>query len=284
MTLIRVATGGGPVALAQAGWVSVRLGGLGLRSELVVEVGDSERLREALLAGRADLAVHAFEELPATPRPDLELAAVPERADAREVLLIRPGAHATDAGDLPLRLGTRVGCATRLRQQQLLQLRPDLDLSDPGGDTPERIVALRAGDVDAQLIAAADLERLGLSAIELATSDLEVALIGSETLVPAPGQGALALEIRRDDAELAGPLTDLHHPAGYRAVAAERGLLTMLAAAGDDPVLGAHATVRGGQVALTAWYLGRRVEVTNPSSEGAAMLAFEALGRPDRSH
>jgi hydroxymethylbilane synthase len=283
MTLVRLATGSGPVALAQAGWVSVRLGALGLRSELVVEAGDTDRVREALLTGRADLAVHAFEELPATPRPDLELAAVPERADAREVLLIRPNAYATDAGDLPLQLGARVGSATQLRQQQLLQLRPDLDLSDPGGDTLQRITALRAGDVDALLIAAANLERLGLSVIELATSDLEVALIGSETLVPAPAQGALALEIRRDDAALAGPLTDLHHPAGYRAVAAERGLQAMLAAATGDPILGAHANVRRGQVALTAWYLGRQVEVENPSAEGAAMLAYEALGRPDPS-
>ena len=127
---------------------------------------------------------------------------------------------------------------------------------------------------DAIVLAAAGLERL-----ELDLSGLEVVVLEPQVMVPAPAQGALALETRRDAYEVASLLTDLHDIRTYKAVAAERGLMAMLQG-GCQLALGAHAVYEDGVVKLKAWYEGHYIEVANPSSEGAAMLAFEALGRP----
>lgn len=297
MRTIRIATRGSRLALTQSGWVAARLGELGHASELVpVETqGDREQapfelmsgqgfftkaVQEALLDDRADLAVHSYKDLPSAPTPGLEIAAVPERIDPRDVLLIRPQVFAPDADAFLVALGVRVGTGAVRRQRQLLHRRPDLDVRDLRGNVPTRIERLRAGDFDAVVLAAAGLQRLGLTPVGLATGDLEVTPLDPDLFVPAPAQGALALEIRRDDAALAQVLTDLHHPASYRAVAAERGLMAMLQG-GCQLALGAHATVTDGVITLTAWYEGRQVHVDHPSAEGAAMLAYEALGRPD---
>lgn len=297
MKPIRIATRGDRLALIRAGWVASRLAVLGHSTETVIvaspgdhdhaalgEMGrrgrSSEALQEALLDRRADVAVHAYKHLPSAPTAGLEIAAVPERANAQDVLLIRPNAYALDAETLLIKLGGRVGTGSVRRQRQLLHLRPDLDVRDVRGDVHARIEQLRVGDFDALVLAAAALERLGLTTVKLATSDLEVAPLDVRTVVPAPAQGALALEIRRDDIALAQLLTDLHDPPSYRAVAAERGLMAMLQ--GDGQLeLAAHATVTFGLVTLIAWYDGTLVQVEHPSSEGAAMLAYEALGRPD---
>ena len=98
-------------------------------------------------------------------------------------------------------------------------------------------------------------------------------------LLPAPAQGVLALECRREDWEMASLLTELNHMDSYRAIAAERGLMAMLQG-GCQLALGAYARFEEGLVTLSAWYEGQQVSVSHRSSEGAAMLAFEALGRP----
>lgn len=297
MNPIRIATRGSRLALTQSRSVAVQLAELGHSSEMVIveTQGDREHdpfarmsgsgfftkaVQDALLSGRADLAVHSYKDLPSAPTPDLEIGAVPTRVDPRDVLLISPSAFASDADTLLIRLGARVGTGAVRRQRQLLHLRPDLDVRDMRGNVPTRIERLRAGDFDALVLAAAGLERLGLSKIELATGDLEVIPLDVRTFVPAPAQGALALEIRRDAASLAQLLTDLHDPVSYRAVAAERGLMAMMQG-GCQLALGAHATLSYGLVTLVAWYEGTMVQVEHPTSEGAAMLAYEALGRPD---
>ncbi|MDE0529381.1 MAG: hydroxymethylbilane synthase [Truepera sp.] len=289
---IRIATRGSDLALRQAGGVKEGLEHLGHSAELVAvdARGDSDlrpfrelsgqgfftqAVKEALLEGRAELAVHSYKDLPSAPTPECEVAAVPTRADARDALVVRPEHFDPGADRLPLRPGARVGTGAVRRSRQLQKLRGDLAIADMRGNVPTRIDRLRAGAVDAVVLAVAGLERLGLK-----LDDLEVVALHPQTFVPAPAQGALALEIRRHDYALAQALTDLHDPVGYRTVAAERGLMSMLRG-GCQLALGAHATLRNGLVTLNAWYEGLSVVVEHPSSEGAALLAFEALGRPD---
>lgn len=288
---LRIATRSSALALWQATWVKEGLERLGHQARLVrVETqGDREQgpfrqlsgqgfftkaVQDAVLSGEAELAVHSYKDLPSAPTPGLEVAAVSARADARDVLLLRPEAHAPSAGPLPLRRGARVGTSAVRRQRQLAALRPDLVVSELRGNVPTRIEKLSHGAYDAIVLAAAGLARLALELPGLVLHPLEPGV-----MVPAPAQGVLALETRRDAYEVAALLTELHDIPSHRAVAAERGLMSMLQG-GCQLALGAHATLAGGQVRLLAWYEGARVEVSHPSPEGAAMLAFDALGRP----
>jgi hydroxymethylbilane synthase len=289
---IRIATRKSELALWQAEFVRSRLIALGHHAELVpvVTQGDvdsrpfsrlegqgffTKAVQEAVIDGRADLAVHSHKDLPSLAAPGLEVAAVPERADPRDVLLTSRPAYQPEADPLPLVAGARVGTSAARRRKQLAALRPDLELAELRGNVPTRVEKLRSGEYDAIVLAAA-----GLSRLRLDLDDVEVLPLEPEVLVPAPAQGALALEIRRDDFELAALLTDLHSVRHYRAISAERGLMAMLQG-GCQLALGANATLDGEIVRLRAWYEGRSVLIEHPSPEGAAMLAFDALGRPD---
>ncbi len=285
---VRIATRASALARWQAEYVQARLAALGVASSLVPIETDADRssapiaelgvgvftkaIQEAVLSGRADVAVHSFKDLPSAFVPGLELAAVPPRAASHDVLLIRSGFDA-DAGTIPLALGARVGTGAARRQAQLTHVRPDLEVAPLRGNVPTRIAKLRAGEHDAIVLAAAGLERLALDVGGLERVDLD-----TDVMVPAPAQGALALEIRRGD-ELGDVLTDLHDVAGYPRVAAERGLMTMLAA-GCQLALGAHAREVDGTLELTAFYESHFLRVRHATAEGVAMLAFDALGRP----
>jgi len=291
---VRIATRKSDLALWQASWVRDKLAALGVRSAFVLIETQGDRtqgagtpfhlmsgqgfftkaVQDAVVEGRADLAVHSHKDLPSAGVAGLEIAAVTEREDPRDVLLVRPDTFDASAAPLPLRQRTRVGTSAARRQAQLKHLRPDLGVAELRGNVPTRVQKLRDGHYDAVVLAAAGLARLGLD-----LAGLEVVPLEPHLFVPAPAQGVLALEVRRGDYQLASLLTDLHDVEAYKAVAAERGLMGMLQG-GCQLALGAHATLKGGQVELTAWYEGRRVTVSHPSSEGAAYLAYEALGRP----
>lgn len=291
---VRIATRRSDLALWQANWVKDRLGALGRSAELVLIDTQGDRtqadgtpfrlmpgqgfftkaVQDAVAEGRADVAVHSHKDLPSARMAGLELAAVSAREDPRDVLLVRSEAFDPAAPVLPLNYGAAVGTSAARRRAQLLHLRGDLNVQELRGNVPTRVRKLRDGGYDAVVLAAAGLVRLGLD-----LTGLEVRWLEPRLFVPAPAQGALALEIRAEDYELASLLTDLHHPAAYKAVAAERGLMGMLEG-GCQLALGAHAVLKDGVVELTAWYEGERVTVSDSSSEGAAMLAFEALGRP----
>jgi len=291
---IRIATRASDLALWQARWVASRLGELGHASELVevVTVGDRstapvrelgvgvfvKAVQEAVRDGHADLAVHSFKDLPSAPAGGLEIAAVPPRAAAHDVLLLRPSAFDVDLGPLPATTGARIGTGAVRRVAQLSALRPDLRPTEVRGNVPTRVAKLRAGDLfDGLMLAAAGLDRLGLDLDGLVRIDLDPAL-----LLPAPAQGALALEIRRGD-PLGNVLTDLHDVRGFLTIAAERGLMGMLDA-GCQLALGAYAVrADDGQVALDAWFEGTRASGRHTSGEGAAAFAYEALGRPGRT-
>jgi hydroxymethylbilane synthase len=183
-------------------------------------------LRDALLMGEIDLAVHSLKDLPTAELPELELVAVPERADARDALVARDG-HTL--ASLPA--GSTVGTGSPRRAAQLKAHRPDLNVVDIRGNVDTRLGLVTSGSVDAVVLAKAGLERLGWL-------DAVTETIDPSVMLPAAGQGALALEVVKD---LAGddrhaPLRQLDDPATRAAVTAERAVLSALEAGCSAPV------------------------------------------------
>lgn len=194
-------------------------------------------LRERLLAGEIDFAVHSLKDLPTQPTPGVVLAATPERDDPRDALV-----GPTKLADLPP--GARVGTGSPRRVAQLRALRPDLEYVPIRGNADTRLGKVSSGELDGVVLAMAGLVRLGRDG-EIA-QPFEV-----DELLPAPGQGALAVECRGDDAELIELLGVLDDPHTRAAVTAERAVLSALEAGCAAPV-GAFASVTGHVLNLTA--------------------------------
>jgi hydroxymethylbilane synthase len=190
-------------------------------------------LREALLDGRVDLAVHSLKDLPTTPAEELTIAAVPEREDPRDALCARDGLV---LAELPP--GSTVGTGSPRRAAQLRALGLDLDVVPVRGNVDTRLAKVTNGELDGVILARAGLSRLGrLDAVTEALDPLQ--------MLPAPGQGALAVECRRSDSTLVGLLSVLDDPMTRAAVTAERTLLAVLEAGCSAPV-GAYAVVAEG--------------------------------------
>jgi hydroxymethylbilane synthase len=256
---LRVGTRGSALALAQTAQICAALAerhpGLAIETVVIRTSGDRltqgslapvggkglfvKELEEALADRRIDCAVHSMKDVPAALAGGMTIAAVPRRADARDVLI---GAGAD--GLAGLTRGARVGTASVRRRAQLLARRRDLDVVFLRGNVDTRLARWRTGMVDALVLAAAGLERLGID--EPAARPLE-----ADVLLPAVGQGALALECRVDDDHTSGLLAAVADADAADAVAAERGFL--LAVGGDcNTPLAAHALVRAGAVSLRA--------------------------------
>jgi len=224
-----------------------------------------KEIEEALLDGRIDAGVHSMKDVPARLAAGLVIGAVPERVDARDVLI------GGDGGLAGLPAGARIGTASPRRRAQLLAHRPDLVVVLLRGNVDTRLRKWRAGEVDALLLAAAGLARLGIS--EPAAQPLPV-----DEFLPAVGQGALALECRADDGATRALLAAVDQPAAATAVAAERAFL---AAVGGDcnSAIAAHATLAGGRLTLRALVTDpdgrRRLEERDTAPAADA----EALGR-----
>lgn len=251
-----IATRKSPLALWQASFVARALESFGRKVELLPLVTQGDRIldaplsrvggkglfvkeiEEALLGGRADLAVHSLKDVP-TKLPDgLVLGAILEREDPRDALCAP--AHRT-LESLPA--GARVGTSSLRRRAQLLALRPDLRVVEIRGNVGTRMSKLE-GEVDAVILAAAGLRRLGLE-------DRITEVIAPEALLPAVGQGALAVEIREGDDETAALVRRLEHADTRDAVRAERALLARLEGGCQIP-LAAHAEVEGDRLRLRA--------------------------------
>ena len=197
----------------------------------------TKEIEEALLEGRIDVAVHSMKDVPAEPPPGLCIAAVPPREDPRDAFV--SDAFATFA-DLPA--GARLGTASLRRQAQALALRPDLTIEMLRGNVDTRLRKLAEGEFDAILLAVSGLNRLGFESVireRLALDDF----------LPAPGQGALALQTRTDDRGAAW-VAALDDPATALAVAAERGAMTALEGS-CRTAIGAHAEIAAGKLRLT---------------------------------
>ncbi|MGH3985661.1 MAG: hydroxymethylbilane synthase [Pseudonocardiaceae bacterium] len=250
MAVLRLGTRSSALALAQTEWVAQRLRFTGLEvcivpvrtagdacSAPVAEIGSGavgvfvSGLREALVAGEVDIAVHSCKDLPTAPDPRLVLAAVPERADPRDALVARDGMV---LGQLPP--GAVLGTGSPRRGAQLRALGLGLAVQPIRGNVESRIRRVVDGELDGVVIAAAGLARLGR--IQEATE-----LLDPLQMLPAPGQGALACECRVGDLDTEHLLGALLNDAGVRAaVTAERALLAALEAGCSEPV-GALADV-----------------------------------------
>ena len=317
---VLVGTRASALALTQTGHVADALASLGDLEVETVRVrteGDRVRtslaslggtgvfvtaLRDALLDGRCDVAVHSLKDLPTGPADGLVIAAVPRRADPRDALCARDGL--TLAG---LPAGARVGTGSPRRAAQLRALRPDLDVVDIRGNVGTRLGRVRGldattaaggrhvgpdaphpgaaadaprGDLDAVVLAAAGLARLG-------RLDAVTELFDPDVLAPAPGQGALAVEVRTADASadtaLAGALRALDDAATRRAVVAERAVLAQLEAGCAAPIgaWGRLDDATGDLVldAVVAAVDGSRVLRLATRAAAADDSAADALGR-----
>ena len=231
-----------------------------------------KEIEEAVAEGRADLAVHSMKDLPAEVPVGLEVMAVPRREDPRDALLVRAGLSASRLAELPMQ--ARIGTSSLRRMCQLRAVRPDLEVLSLRGNVDTRLRRLGEGAFDAIVLAAAGLRRLGLA--EHIRHVLE-----PDEMLPAIGQGALAIEARSDDAATRARLARLDHPPTAVCVAAERAFLGRLGGGCRTP-LAAHAVLDGtteeGRIVLTG-LVGRPdgQEVLQDRIEGAASSAA-ALG------
>jgi hydroxymethylbilane synthase len=184
-----------------------------------------KEIEEALLGGDIDLAVHSLKDVPTTIPDDLLIAAVPEREDPRDALL--SSNPAASLSDLPA--NCLVGTGSIRRQAQLLAVRPDLQVLDIRGNVDSRIRKMEEGQYDAIILACAGLSRLGLR--DRISFPIELA-----HMLPAPGQGALAIEIRGQDRATSKMVAPLHHRATAVAVEAERAFLRLLGGGCNSPI------------------------------------------------
>jgi hydroxymethylbilane synthase len=254
---IRLATRGSALAVAQAAGFAdeLRAAWPGLTVELVLVVTEGDRRRdvpaaelggkgsftlavqEAVLDGRADAAVHSAKDLPAAQADGLVLAAVPERADPRDVL-VAPGVPAARGlDDLPA--GARVGTGSPRRVALLGNLCPDVKPMPMRGNVDTRLRKARAGEVEAVVLAAAGLKRLGL------LDDVDAIPLDPEVFVPAPCQGCLAIEARPEDTRTLGLLSGVTHRPSRVALRGERAFLARLGGSCTLPAGALLTTARG---------------------------------------
>ena len=255
---VRIGTRGSALALWQAEWVKAQLERLWplLRVELVPIKTSGDRIQDvslatvggkglfvkeiedALLAKTVDLAVHSMKDLPGDLPEGLTISAVPEREDTRDVLITRNG---ETLNELPV--GTRVGTSSLRRQALLLALHPGLRIEMLRGNVDTRLRKQREGVVDATVLAAAGLKRLGITPAHSQVLDDAVFL-------PAIGQGALGIETR-EEKETISLVALLHHHETAVAVSAERAFLRRMGGSCRTP-LAAKGVVKGGSVYLQA--------------------------------
>lgn len=222
-------------------------------------------LERALLDGRIDLAVHSLKDLPPRLASGLTILAIPPREDPSDALVSR--------GSLPLAglaAGARVGTGSARRRALLLRLRPDLSVVEVRGNVETRIVRVREGALDAVVLAAAGLRRLG-------RLDEAAEIFPPQLMIPAPGQGALAIEARLDDPMLAQIAPVLDDPPSHLCARVERAFLARLGSGCTAPV-GAYASLAGDTIKLQAFIASADGgSIQTASLEGPAEAA-ESLG------
>ncbi|MYE32748.1 MAG: hydroxymethylbilane synthase [Chloroflexi bacterium] len=296
MSSLRLATRGSQLAMAQSDiaadalratdpaleveYVLVRTEGDVDRTSPLHEIGGRgvfvRAVEQALLDGRADVAMHSLKDVPTAPVEGLTLAAILTRGDPRDVLVASGGRR---LAELPS--GARLGTGSVRRRLLLHALRPDLDVVEIRGNVDTRISKVASGEYDAVVIAAAGLDRLGR--LGEATQVFEAL-----EFLPSPGQGAIAVQCREDDADTVERLLAVDDPGTRAAVEAERGFLAELGAGCTRPV-GAYGQIDGDLLALRAM-LGddagehaRFGDAAGPSTDGADLgrgLAQQLLAPP----
>ncbi len=255
---LRIGTRGSQLALWQSGWVRDQIvqnqPGIDVELVTIKTTGDKitdvplakvggkglfvKEIEESLLSGKIDLAVHSMKDMPADLPPGLTIGAVPQRQNPLDVLISE---HCCTVDDLPQ--DARVGTGSLRRSSQLLNYRPDITIEPLRGNIDTRLKKLTSQGLDAIILAAAGLIRLGLA--ERITSYLD-----PQMMLPAVGQGALCIENRIDDPELIPILEFLNDPTTQTAVTAERSFLHRLEGGCQVPIAG-FAQVDGPRVSMT---------------------------------
>jgi hydroxymethylbilane synthase len=282
-TTMRIATRGSALALWQAHAVRdallARFPELDVQVQVVHTTGDrildvplakigdkglfTKELDEALLRGDAELAVHSLKDVPTALPAGLVLAAVSEREDPRDVLLLPPGRQGS-LSTLPP--GARVGTSSLRRRAQLHAARPELEVIDLRGNLNTRLAKLDSGEYDAIILAAAGVKRLGWA-------DRVSAYLEPDSWLSAVGQGALAIVAREDDPPTLERLSSLHHPATAACVTAERAFLRALEGGCQVPIA-ALATMDDDALSLDGLVSGL---------DGEQMLRDVVRGTADRA-
>jgi len=258
---VRIGTRASELALRQARQVQAALADRGVAGELVTYTTSGDRrldvaltaiggkglftkeLEDDLLAGRVDCCVHSLKDLPTEGPAGLAVVAQLEREDPRDALVVGPGPARAGVTDLDgLAPGARVGTSSLRRRAQLLALRPDLEVVELRGNVPTRVRKVDEGQVDAAILAAAGLHRLG-------AAQRVSAYLDAPGWLPAAGQGAIAVQVRADDAALAAAFAPLDHVPTSIATRAERAFLAALQGGCQVPI-GALAVVRDGRHTL----------------------------------
>lgn len=242
------------------------------------EQGIFTRAIEAkLAAGAIDLAVHSLKDLPLTQPAVLAIAACPLRASPEDVLVINSNSYTPEAGSLPLRRGATVGSSSPRRGAQLKLLRSDVASAPLRGNVPTRIKRVRAGEIDAAILALAGLQRLSLAS---GSEGLVYHPLDPAVFTPAPGQGALAVEMRRDHPQFERVRSALNDEAVEQCVRLERRLLQLFGGGCSLP-LGALATLSPQGYHLRGFWSGgavaRYAEAVSPDGETAVQSLYRQL-------
>ncbi|MFF4187851.1 hydroxymethylbilane synthase [Streptomyces sp. NPDC001691] len=286
---LRLGTRRSKLAMAQSGHVADAVRQLTGRPVELVEIttyGDTSRehlaqiggtgvfvvaLRDALLRGEVDFAVHSLKDLPTAQHPDLVLAAVPVREDPRDVLVARDGLTFAELPD-----GARVGTGSPRRMAQLNAYARShgmtIETVPIRGNIDTRVGYVTKGELDAVVLAAAGLNRIG-------RSDVVTDFLSVDTVLPAPGQGALAIECTAADADLAAALAELDDPFTRAAVTAERSLLAALEAGCSAPVGALADLLADGQVVHEM-----RLRGVVGTTDGSSLVQLSTTGPVPTSH
>ena len=300
---LRIGTRGSVLARAQAADVACRLEAHGHDTETIVISTEGDRMTDraftevgmfgifvreieaALIEGRVDIAVHSYKDMPSRSPDGLIVAAVPERLDAADVLLTRPGALAPDRGLLPVATGAHIGTSAARRQALIRAARPDLEVGLLRGNVPTRVHALTDGRFDAIVVAAAGLarlERTAGSAAAIVPSHIVRTRLDPATFVPAPAQGAVAVQVRAQASAVREAVAAIDDARTARALRAERSALA-LAEGGCSLPFGAWCEAQpGGMLRLIA-VLGlsdgtiARADVTGHDPDALAEAVWRGL-------
>jgi hydroxymethylbilane synthase len=250
--------------------VPIRTTGDRVQTRQLAEIGGkglfTKEIEEALLDRRIDLAVHSLKDMETHLPAGLEIGCVLPRDDPRDVVVSRSGAVLA-----ALPHGARIGTASLRRRAQLLRLRGDLTIISIRGNVGTRLDKLASGEVDALVLALCGLERLGKTSLALE-------ILPPERMLPAVGQGALALECRSEDGEMNQLLAPLHDAASAACVAAERAMLAALDGSCRTPIAGL-ATIAGDQLTLDALLLTPDGDAERRGRSQGAISEAVALGR-----
>jgi hydroxymethylbilane synthase len=278
---IRIGTRGSTLAIKQAEYIEKLINYIApdfcLKRIIIKTQGDRDQksslsriggqgvftktIEEALLNGEIDVAVHSLKDLPSKIPPELELVAVPPRGPVEDVLVTLEGKK---LDQLPP--GARLATGSLRRRCQLLRLRPDLQIEDLRGNIPTRLRKLHNHSLEGIIMARAALVRLDIKKYPYQVFD-------PQTMIPAVGQGALGIQIRKNEASLKRILDKINHRPSFSCVTAERSLLRSLDSGCQFP-LGAYARIEGDLMILTA-FVG--------SQDGTTFICQTTKGKPEEA-